>query len=168
MGDTDTPRHADAAPFAVGQQVGHYRIVSRLTSGGMGVLYVAEDNLHRRVVLKVLATALAGDPVQRARLRREAEAMARLQHPFIATVHAFEELDGVTFLVTEYVKGGDLRDRLQGDGPMSPREVVDLGIATAEALGAAHAAGSRASSPSIPRRERRSRTRARSSARWPT
>ncbi|MDH4064399.1 MAG: serine/threonine protein kinase, partial [Acidobacteriota bacterium] len=59
----------------------------------------------------------------------------------IAAVHAFEEVDGVSFLVSEYVSGGDLRDRLRGRGPYAPRDVVELGIMVAEALAAAHRAG---------------------------
>ncbi|MDH4066734.1 MAG: serine/threonine protein kinase, partial [Acidobacteriota bacterium] len=132
---------AGAGPFQVGQQVGHYHILRRLASGGMGVIYVAEDNLRRLVVLKVLAPELAADVRQRDRLRVEAEAMARLQHPAIAAVHAFEELDGVSFLVSDFVSGGDLRDRLRARGPFAPRDVVDLGVMIAEALAAAHRAG---------------------------
>jgi hypothetical protein len=128
-------------PFLIGQQVARYRILRPLKPGGMGVLYVAEDNLRREVVLKVLSPALAADPRQRVRLRHEAEAMARLQHPGIASVFAFEEHDGVSFLVSEYVRGQDLRERLQEEGPLDPRATIDLGLGVAGALAAAHAAG---------------------------
>jgi serine/threonine protein kinase len=128
-------------PFEIGQQVANYRILRRLKPGGMGVLYVAEDNLGREVVLKVLSPALSGDPRHTQRLRHEAQAMARLHHPGIATVHAFDTADGVSFLVSEFVRGRDLRERLDADGPFDVKGLLTLATGIAEALAAAHAAG---------------------------
>ena len=126
----------EPGPFTPGQQVGRYRILRRLKPGGMSTLYVAEDNLHREVVVKVLLPEFA--PV---RLRREAEAMARVKHENIATVYGFEDAEDPPFLVTEYVVGRNLRERLEEEGPCDPPAVINLGLAVARALRAAHAAG---------------------------
>ncbi len=107
----------------------------------MGVLYLAEDNVHRQVVIKLVAPNLADDPRQVARFRREAEAMARLQHPGIATLYSFEEADGVPFLVSEFVRGHDLREQLEENGPYEPAATLDLAIGITEALSVAHEAG---------------------------
>lgn len=130
-------------PFHVGQQVGHYTVRRPLRPGigGMGVLYVAEDNLRREVVLKLLSPELARDERQRHRLRHEAEVMARLRHPGIATVYAYDEWDHNPLIVSEYVRGRDLRERLDGDGPYDPVAAIALGIDIADALAAAHAEG---------------------------
>ncbi|MGE3842950.1 MAG: serine/threonine-protein kinase, partial [Vicinamibacterales bacterium] len=130
-------------PFHIGQRIGHYTVLRTLRPGvgGMGVLYVAEDNLKREVVLKVLAPELASDEHQRHRLRHEAEVMARLRHAGLATVYAFEEWEHNAVLVSEYVRGRDLRERLEQDGPLDLPALIAMGIDIAEALGAAHAAG---------------------------
>ena len=85
---------------------GQYQIVGELGRGGMGIVYVAQDlRLPRHVALKSLPEAARRDPVRLERLRREAWAAARITDPAVATIYAFEELDGQPFIVSEYVRG---------------------------------------------------------------
>jgi len=124
----------------IGQQFGHYDVVSRLGSGGMGVVYLARDTrLDRRVAIKVLPDGSVADERARTRFRREAQALSRLNHPNIATIYDFDQHDGRDFLVMEYIEGQSLRD--VGVDPLPPAEVVRLGTQLAEALAAAHSAG---------------------------
>ena len=124
----------------IGQQFGHYEVVSRLGSGGMGVVYLARDvRLDRQVAIKVLADGRVTDEGARTRFRREAQALSRLNHPNIATIYDFDQQDGRDFLVMEYIEGQSLRD--VGLDPLPPAEVVRLGSQLAEALVAAHGAG---------------------------
>src|SRR5260221_464185 len=123
-----------------GQQFGHYEVESRLGSGGMGVVYLARDiRLQRRVAIKVLADGRVADEGARARFRREAQALSRLNHPNIATIYDFDQQDGRDFLVMEYIEGQSLRD--VGLDPLPPADVMRLGAQLAEALVAAHGAG---------------------------
>jgi serine/threonine protein kinase/tetratricopeptide (TPR) repeat protein len=124
----------------IGQQFGHYDVVSRLGSGGMGVVYLARDTrLDRRVAIKVLPDGRVTDERARTRFRREAQALSRLNHPNIATIYDFDQYDGRDFLVMEYIEGESLREA--GVEPLPPAEVVRLGTQLAEALAAAHSAG---------------------------
>ncbi|HEX9368039.1 MAG TPA: serine/threonine-protein kinase, partial [Vicinamibacterales bacterium] len=124
----------------IGQQFGHYEVVSRLGSGGMGVVYLARDvRLNRQVAIKVLADGRVADELARTRFRREAQALSRLNHPNIATIYDFDQQDGRDFLVMEYIAGRSLRD--VGPDPLPPADVVRLGSQLAEALAAAHGAG---------------------------
>ena len=83
----------------IGSTLSHYRILERLGAGGMGEVYLAEDQkLGRRVALKVLPRELAGDPDRLARFRREARTVAALNHPNLVTLHSVEEARGVHFL----------------------------------------------------------------------
>ena len=124
----------------IGQQFGHYDVVSRLGSGGMGVVYLARDTrLDRRVAIKVLPDGRVADERARTRFRREAQALSRLNHPNIATIYDFDQYDGRDFLVMEYIEGQSLRD--VGLDPLPRAEVVRLGTQLAEALAAAHSAG---------------------------
>src|SRR5258708_20230732 len=123
----------------IGQQFGHYEVVSRLGSGGMGVVYLAQDlRLDRRVAIKVLPDGRVADELARTRFRREAQALSRLNHPNIATIYDFDQQDGRDFLVMEYIEGQSLRD--VGPDPLPPADVVRLGMQLADALGAAHRA----------------------------
>ncbi len=125
----------------VGRDVGHYRLARRIGSGGMGVVYQADDTrLGRTVALKALAPALTDDATSRERLRREARAAAGLTHPGIATVFALEEIDGQMYIASEFVRGETLRDEL-ARGPLATSRVIELGIDIARALAAAHANG---------------------------
>ena len=96
-------------PLAVGSTLGQFVIQGSLGAGGMGEVYEAEDTrLHRRVALKVVRSEVASDPVRRARLEREASAVARLNHPNIVTVHSLDEHDGILFITMELIEGSTL------------------------------------------------------------
>src|SRR2546425_8749392 len=93
----------------VGQMLSHYCIVEQLGAGGMGVVYRAHDEqLDRDVAVKVLPLGTLEDESARRRFRREALALARLNHPNVETIHEFGSQDGVDFLVTEYIPGTTL------------------------------------------------------------
>jgi TolB-like protein/Tfp pilus assembly protein PilF len=123
----------------IGQTLSHYRIEKRLGAGGMGEVFLARDlALGRPVALKLLAQPL--DPELQARLRREAEACARLQHPAIATFYEAGEDAGSVFLAMELVAGETLRARL-ARGPLSLPQAIAVTACLLEALNHAHAAG---------------------------
>lgn len=107
----------------------------------MGIVYRAHDlQLDRDVALKILAPGTLTDNRARARFRNEALALARLNHPNIATVHDFGTQDGVDFLVAEYISGITLNSKL-GAGPVSEQEAISLGIQLSQGLEAAHEQG---------------------------
>jgi len=121
--------------------ISHYRIVGRLGVGGMGVVYEAEDQrLPRRVALKLVAEELAHDPDATRRLRREAETVARLNHPNICIIYEIDEHDGRLFIAMECVDGLNLKAYM-GRKPLETREIVDIARQIAAALEAAHDAG---------------------------
>src|ERR1035441_528821 len=130
-----------AALGMIGQTVSHYRIVSKLGGGGMGVVYDAVDpRLGRHVALKFIPDSLANDPKSLNRFLLEARAASQLNHPGICTIHDIEDLDGHPFIVMEKLEGMSLKDRLRGE-PMKVDEVLDIGIQVADALAACHAKG---------------------------
>ena len=125
----------------IGQTVSHYRIVEKLGAGGMGEVYSAEDtNLHRQVAIKVLPDEFAHDAERLARFQREAQVLASLNHPNIATLHGLEESDGKRFIVMELVEGQTLAHRLL-KGPLPVDEALDVCRQIAEGLEAAHEKG---------------------------
>ncbi len=125
----------------VGATVSHYRITSLLGSGGMGVVYEAEDTrLGRHVAVKVLSDEMQSDPSVLERFQREARAASALNHPGICTVHAIEQHDGQHFIVMELLEGQTLAKRI-GRQPLELAEILDLGIQIADALESAHAKG---------------------------
>jgi serine/threonine-protein kinase len=125
----------------IGTALRHYRIVDALGAGGMGVVYRAHDErLDRDVALKLLPAGALADEDSRRRFHREALALSRLSHPGIATIFTFEADQGLDFLVMECVEGRTLETVL-ADGPLSERDVRDLGGQIAEALAAAHEQG---------------------------
>jgi serine/threonine protein kinase len=125
----------------VGKCVGKYHVLEEVGRGGMGIVYAAEDeDLRRMVALKALTPEYISDPTRRERLKREAQAAAALLHPAIATIFAFEEIEGNVYIVSELVRGRTLRDELR-DGPLPPAQLQPVLIALAEALAAAHQRG---------------------------
>ncbi len=124
-----------------GTRLGPYEILSPLGAGGMGEVYRARDTrLEREVALKVIGKSVLSDEGSRRRFRKEAQALARLNHPNIAQVHDFAREEGVDFLVMELVPGETLSERL-GRGPLSEAEVLKAGRELASGLMAAHAEG---------------------------
>ena len=121
---------------------GRYRVGALLAAGGMGEVWAARDLLlDRAVAVKVLGGALAGDGRSAERLRREARAAGRLDHPNIARVLDLGDQDGRPYLVMELLAGESLAARLDRAGPMAPAEAVRVVAAAADALEAAHRAG---------------------------
>lgn len=119
-----------------------YRLVARISGGGMGEVYRAHDLLlDRPVAVKVLQPSLASDPALVERFRLEARSAARLTHPNVVGVYDWgEEDDRTYYMVMEYVPGTDLRDLL-ADGPLAPGHAVEIVVSVSEALAAAHTAG---------------------------
>ena len=124
-----------------GTKLGPYEIQSPLGAGGMGEVYRATDTkLGRDVALKVLPTEMAHDPERLARFRREAKALAQLDHPNIVTIYTVEECDGVHFLTMQLVEGRPL-DRLIPAGGLPLEQIVEIASALGDALAAAHEKG---------------------------
>jgi tetratricopeptide (TPR) repeat protein len=125
----------------LGRTLGRYRVVERIGSGGMGVVYRARDErLDRDVALKVILPGPLDDDVARKRFRREALALSRLNHPNIATLHDFDSHDGVDFVVMEFLDGVTLSARLRGRA-MVPLEVIRIGLQIVAGLEEAHDCG---------------------------
>jgi serine/threonine protein kinase len=128
-------------PTALGDRLGPYEITGSLGEGGMGAVYRARDTrLGRDVALKILPPSVSVDLDRRVRFEREAQALAALNHPRIATIHDVLEAGGVHAIVMELVAGRTLADHIAA-GPLPCRDVINLGIDISEALAAAHASG---------------------------
>jgi non-specific serine/threonine protein kinase len=125
----------------VGTTVLHYHILDRLGGGGMGEVYLAEDQrLGRRVALKFLAAHVDADGEARERLIREAQAAALLRSPHIAVTYDLAEYDGALFIAMEYVEGVLLSSRI-APGPLTVAESLDIALQLADALDEAHQRG---------------------------
>jgi serine/threonine protein kinase/Tfp pilus assembly protein PilF len=125
----------------VGRTVSHYRITRPLGSGGMGVVYEAEDTrLGRHVAVKFISEALQQDELMLERFQREARASSALNHPGICTVHSIEQHEGEQFIVMELLEGTPLAERM-GRQPFELLELLDIGVQIADALESAHSKG---------------------------
>ena len=123
---------------SVGEVYGHYRLIEQIGAGGMGVVFRAHDEqLRRDVALKVITGSLFTDETGRERFRTEALAVGRLNHPNIAMAFDFGAENGVDYLVTEYIPGCSLEEKI-GKQPLPQRVVLELGLQLLSGLEAAH------------------------------
>jgi len=128
----------------IGKTISHYKILEEIGSGGMGVVYNAEDTkLKRHVALKFLSPELTRDKEAKDRFIHEARAAAALNHANIVTIHEIDDFEDQTFIIMELVEGETLRDKIAGVGakgisPMSINESIDITIQIAEGLNKAH------------------------------
>src|SRR5581483_8599649 len=112
----------------IGRTLSHYRVVSKLGSGGMGVVYEAEDtSLGRHVALKFLPAEFAQDTAMLERFQREASAASSLNHPGICTVHATDQYEGQHCIAMELLEGETLAERIRR-GPFDLPQLLDVGV----------------------------------------
>jgi protein kinase-like protein len=129
VADEDT----SPAPQLIGRELANYRIISLLGRGGMGEVYLAVDKrLHRKVALKLLPARFMNDAERVRRFEREASAASATNHPNIITIHEIGQVDGAHYIVTEFIDGQTLRQRMQ-TAKLSLNEVVDAAIQVAQA-----------------------------------
>lgn len=127
--------------MAIGSTLGAYKILERLSTGGMGEIYLAQDpRLNRKVALKVLPSEWADDPDRRDRFQWEAQVLATLNHPNIVTIYSVEHEDDVHFFTMELVEGRTLAEMIP-EGGLSASRLLDVAVPLAEALAAAHERG---------------------------
>ena len=125
----------------VPQEISHYRIIERLGAGGMGEVFLAEDvRLDRKVAIKMLPARSIGNEQAKKRLFREAKAAATLDHPNICSIYEVGEEGDCAFIAMQYIEGQTL-SRIIKNNPLSPLEVVNIGIQACEALAEAHSRG---------------------------
>ena len=124
-----------------GQTISHYKVLSKLGEGGMGVVYKAEDTkLKRFVALKFLRSDVLEDEEHRERFLREAQAAAALDHPNICTVYEIDEVEGKTFISMAFIEGQTVKDKI-AERPLKLEEALDIAVQTAQGLQAAHEKG---------------------------
>jgi serine/threonine protein kinase/tetratricopeptide (TPR) repeat protein len=125
----------------LGERLGHYRIIEKIGAGGMGEVYRAYDELlERDVAIKILSAEVLADEEVRMRFRREALVLAKLNHPYIETIHEFGHQDDIDFLVMELIPGRPL-SKLLKDGPLDDKELLRLSVQFLKGLSAAHEQG---------------------------
>src|SRR5262249_33125293 len=127
--------------LTVGTQLGSHEIIALLGKGGMGEVYRARDlKLKREVAIKILPHEFSSDADRVSRLQREAEVLASLNHPNIASIHDIAEANGSRYLVLELVEGETLAERI-ARGPIPVEEALNIAHSICEALEAAHEKG---------------------------
>lgn len=125
----------------LGSSVSHYRITGKLGTGGMGIVYEAEDTrLARKVALKFLPEESADDPDAERRFQREADTIAQLNHAHICTIYEIDRHEGRTFIAMECVEGVNLKVYMTRH-TLTTERIVEIALQITEALGAAHARG---------------------------
>ena len=125
----------------LGHTISHYRITGKLGSGGMGIVYEAEDaRLPRKVALKFLPDEYADDPDAERRFQREADTIAQLNHPNICTIYEIDRVEGRAFIAMECVDGLNLKTYMSRN-QLSTAAIVEIAMQIAAALGSAHAKG---------------------------
>ena len=125
----------------LGSTVGHYRITGKLGTGGMGIVYEAEDiHLSRKVALKFLPEESADDPDAKRRFQREADTIAQLNHPNICTIYDIDRHEGRAFIAMECVEGVNLKTHMSRR-LLTTAEIVEIALQITAALGAAHSKG---------------------------
>ena len=131
----------DEAADLVGRKIGHYKVISQIGKGGMGVVYLAEDKrLGRKVALKILPSYFTRDRQRVRRFEQEARAASALNHPNILMIFDIGQVETTPFIATEFIEGETLRSRMARGG-LGVEEALDLSIQVAGALVAAHSAG---------------------------
>jgi serine/threonine protein kinase len=140
-----TPLHSEGsrpAALPLPARLGAYRVVREIGRGGMGVVVEADDEeLQRRVAIKVMASERAQDPVAKVRFMREAQAAAAIDHENVVPIHHVGEDGGVPFIVMPLLRGETLESRLKREGRLAPAEVIRVGREVLAGLAAAHARG---------------------------
>ena len=132
---------ADETADLAGRKLGHYKVISQLGRGGMGVVYLAEDKrLGRKVALKILPSYFTRDRQRVRRFEQEARAASALNHPNILMIFDIGQVETIPYIATEFIEGETLRSRLARGG-LAIDEALDLSIQVAGALVAAHSAG---------------------------
>jgi predicted Ser/Thr protein kinase len=123
------------------RKIGPYRVIEKIGEGGMGVVYLGADAERRQVAVKVLGPAVAADPSARQRLAREVETMRRVRNRYVAEVLDADVQGPAPYVVTRYVPGETLEDKVRRDGPLRGMALDAFAEGLAEALAAIHAAG---------------------------
>ena len=124
------------------EKIGQYELREVIGRGGMGVVIKAFDTrLNRDVAIKILAPELSASSKARRRFEREARSAAAINHPNIVTIFEINQVEGLPFLVMEYLKGGDLWQRLKRTPPLTLVQILQISLQVAEALVAAHKVG---------------------------
>jgi Tol biopolymer transport system component/predicted Ser/Thr protein kinase len=127
--------------LSAGTEIGPYRVVEQIGSGGMGEVYRATDTkLGRDIAIKMLPSALAREPDRLARFAREAQLLATLNHAHIGAIYGLDEHEGTQYIAMELVEGQTLEEQLK-DGPLPVEDALRIALQIAEALEAAHEKG---------------------------
>jgi len=138
---TDEGAGATDGVNGVGQRIGPYEILSKLGAGGMGDVYLAQDDrLGRKVALKLLLSRFTSDADRLRRFQKEARAASALNHPNILTIHEIGQIDGHPFIATEFIDGQTLREHT-AKALIKLEEALEVAVQVASALAAAHQGG---------------------------